>query len=153
MKRVSASVMILLLAAAAAWAGPAGTGSEIRVFSDSLRIKDQSGVVEFEGQVRVYLQGAEMGCDRLVVLTSENNPAVVLSGTASGHVVIERGEDRVEAGEARFDLEKETVDLTGSPRLQRGQTSISAERILYRLDDGTASFLGPVKAVFAGEGK
>ena len=150
MKYVPASVMILLMAVSMVWAQTAETGKEVRILSDSLLIMDRSGVVQFEGQVRVQLKGAKLSCDHLVVRTSEEDPSIVLSGTATGHVVMEHGGDRVEAGEARFDLESSTVDLKGSPRLLRDRTTISAERIVYLISEGTATFHGPVKAVFPG---
>lgn len=149
MKHGFAAAMFLLLTCVTAWAQPVDM-EEVRIFSESLRIMDRSGIVEFEGPVRVEVRGVEVSCDHLVVNTSQNDPMIVLSGTATGNVVMVRGEERVEAGKARFDLEKETVELTGSPRLVKGQTIIGAERIIYLLREGTATFQGPVRAVFPG---
>ena len=150
MKYVPASVMILLMAVSMVWAQTAETGKEVRILSDSLLIMDRSGVVHFERHDRDQINGANLNCHHLDVLTNEEDPSIVLSGTATGHVVMEHGGDRVEAGEARFDLESSTVDLKGSPRLLRDRTTISAERIVYLISEGTATFHGPVKAVFPG---
>jgi lipopolysaccharide export system protein LptA len=142
--RLSIALFLLIVAATA----QAVEGEEVRIFSESLRIAEQSGTVEFEGKVRIEIRGAAVVCDHLIVRTSENDPSDVLSGTATGGVVVERGEDRVQADEAHLDLVADTVELTGSPSLSRGQTVISARKIVYRLDEGTATFLGPVMATF-----
>lgn len=147
MTRSTVILLALLMFGSPGWAQP-DKGQGIRIFSDSLRITDQTGVIQFDGNVRVQLAEATLTCDRLTVRTSEQDPSQVLSGTAMGRVVMERGQERVEAGEANFDLEKATVDLTGSPSLLKGRTTIQAERIIYMLNEGTAEFHGPVKAVF-----
>ena len=149
MKHGFAAIIFLILTCVSAGAQPVDM-EEVRVFSESLKIVERSGIVEFEGPVRVQVRGVEVSCDHLVVNTSQNDPLVVLSGTATGNVVVVRGEERVEAAEARFDLERETVELTGSPRLIKGPTIIGAEKIIYLLSEGTATFQGPVRAVFPG---
>ena len=121
----------------------------VKIQSDSLRIMDQSGEIQFEGQVRVDLEGARLTCERLLLQTTGEDPPEVLRGTATGGVVIIRGSDRVTAERARFDLRDGTVELSGSPRLERGDATISARRILYRLDEGTADFEGGVRAEFS----
>jgi lipopolysaccharide transport protein LptA len=151
MRSITALLLVFMLCSPG-WAQP-DRGDGIRIFSDSLRIMDQTGMIHFEGNVKVQLTEAVLTCDRLTVRTSEQDPSKVLSGKASGSVVMERGQEKVEAGEALFDLEKDTVELTGSPSLLKGRTTIQAERIVYMLDEGTAAFHGPVKAVFLTEGE
>lgn len=152
MTRSALIVLILFLLVSPGWAQPEDSDG-VRIFSDSLRIMDQTGIIQFEGNVRILLKEATMTCDRLTVHTSEEDPSQVVSGTASGTVTMVRGEEKVQAGEAYFDLEKAIVDLTGSPSLFKGRTTIQAERIVYSLDEGTAQFLGTVKAVFLTEGE
>lgn len=152
MKRPFLVLIILLVFVLPAWAQP-DNDDGIRIFSDSLRIMDQTGVIQFEGNVRIQMKDATLTCDRLTVRTSEQDPSQVVSGTAVGGVSMERGEERVQAGEAHFDLDEAMVELTDSPSLIRGKATIQAERILYSLEEGTAQFHGPVKAVFQTEGK
>jgi lipopolysaccharide transport protein LptA len=150
MRRLTAAALILLILGSPGWAATEGQEGEVRIFSDSLRIMDKTGEVQFEGSVKVQLSGTTLTCDRLIVNTSAEDPSKVVSGTATGKVVMERGQERIEAGEARFDLRSSTVDLTGSPVLFKGSTTIHAERIVYLLEEGTATFDGPVRAVFTG---
>jgi lipopolysaccharide transport protein LptA len=152
-RHLIAATVILLNLGSLALSQPLDEG--IRILSDSLKIRDQTGVVQFEGNVLVKISGASMTCDQLTVHTSKEDASKVLSGTAIGRVVVvmEREEDRVEAEEARFDLETATVELVGSPRLFRGKTTIQAERIVYLLEEGTATFHGSVRAVFTAAGE
>jgi len=152
MKRLAVIFQILLVLTSPVWSGADDSG-EVRILSDSLKMMDQTGVIQFEGSVRIQLKEATLTCDRLTVRTDESDPSRVVSGVAAGNVLMVRGEERVEAGEARFDLVKGTVDLTGSPSLLKGRTTIQAERIIYSLEQGTAEFLGPVRAVFLAEGE
>lgn|GEM_PF-5981809 len=123
-------------------------GKGIRIQSESMRALDQSGEIRFQGQVRVDLEGTRMECDRLDLQISEGDPPEVYQGTATGNVLIVHGKDRVIADEARFDLREGTVELSGTPRLERGDATITARRILYRLQEGTADFQGQVEAEF-----
>jgi lipopolysaccharide transport protein LptA len=153
MKRLIVGAMILTMFSSPGWTQTAGEGDVVKIFSDSLQIMDRTGQVQFEGNVRAELSETILSCDKLFVRTSERDPSKVTSGMASGNVVMVRGQERIEAQEARFDLESATVDLTGSPRLLKGKTTILAERIVYMLDEGTAVFHGPVSAVFVAEGE
>jgi lipopolysaccharide export system protein LptA len=91
-------------------------------------------------------------CDILIVHADETDASKILSGETSGNVVMIRGNDRVEAREAVFDLETGKVELTGTPRLTRGETTIEGEKIVYLIEEGTASFFGPVRALFKAPG-
>ncbi len=124
-------------------------GEGVQISSDKLRIEERSGAVYFEGNVQVQLAEGALSCDLLTVRTSKEDPSVVREGEATGNVVLERGPDRVLAGKAIFDLVKGSVELTGDPQLTRADSTITAKSITYSLDEGTASFEGPVKAVFS----
>jgi lipopolysaccharide transport protein LptA len=138
------TLLLILFLTAPAWAADAG----VEVSSDTLRIEERSGVVFFEGNVHVRLADATLTCDLLTVRTLLDDPSSVREGEASGNVVLERGDDRIEAGKAVFDLVGGKVEMTGSPRLTRADSIITARRVTYFLEDGTASFEGPVKAIF-----
>ncbi len=145
MRSIASSLLLLILfLTVPAWGADAG----VEVNSDNLRIEERSGVIHFEGNVHVRLADAALTCDLLTVRTSQNDPSSVREGEASGNVVLERGGDRIEAGKATFDLVGGKVELIGRPRLTRADSTITSRRITYSLEDGTASFEGPVKAVF-----
>ena len=143
-----AAVLSMCLATAA-WAAP---DKDVTVHSDSLRIQERTGDIRFEGNVEVWMEGVVLSCDLLTVQTDSADSSKVMSGQAAGNVVLVRGTDRVESQEAVFDLEAGNIELTGAPRMIREETTIEAERIVYSVEKGLASFFGPVRALFKATG-
>ena len=123
------------------------------ISSSSLQLQERQGDIRFEGNVEGRMSDIVLNCDLLTVRTDTADPSKILSGKATGNIVLTKGADRVEATEADFDLEKGQVVLSGVPRLTREDTTIEAERIIYSIDDGTASFKGPVRALFKSPGE
>ena len=144
----TAAVLIMCLTTAA-WAAPE---KGVTVRSNSLQIQEKTGDIRFEGEVEVRMAEVVLTCDILTVHVDETDASKILSGETSGNVVMTRGNDRIEAREAVFDLEAGKVELTGTPRLTRGETTIEGEKIVYWIKDGTAFFSGPVKALFKAPG-
>ena len=140
----TAAVLIMCLATSA-WAA---SDKGVTVRSNSLQIQEKTGEIRFKGEVEVRMDEVVLGCDLLTVYTDDADPSQILSGEASGNVVMTRGQDRVEAQKAVFDLEAKSVQFTGVPRLTREETTIEAEKIVYSIEEGTASFSGPVRALF-----
>ena len=142
---VYAAAVVITLLTTAAWAA---SDNGVTVNSDSLQIQEKTGDIRFEGKVEVRIADVVLSCDFLTVHADEADTSRVVSGKASGNVVLTRGTDRVEAQEAVFDLEAGDVQLTGVPRLTREETTIEAEKIIYSIAEGTVSFSGPVRALF-----
>jgi lipopolysaccharide export system protein LptA len=130
----------------------AASGEEVTVSSDSLQIQEKTGDIQFEGKVEVRMGDVVLNCDFLTVHADDADTSRILSGEASGNVVMTREGDRVEAREAYFDLEAGNVQLTGVPRLIREDATIEAEKIVYSIEEGTVSFSGPVRALFKAPG-
>lgn len=143
------AAVIMVFFTATAWAA---SDKAFTVTSTSLQIQEKTGDISFEGKVEVRTAEIVLHCDLLVVQTDKADPSKILSGMASGNVVLIRGNDRVKAEEAVFDLEAGKVELTGVPQLIREETTIEAEKIVYSIEEGTASFQGPVKALFKAVG-
>lgn len=139
-----AAVLIMCLATA----GWAASDKGVTVRSNSLQINEKTGDIRFEGEVEVRMAEVVLRCDLLIVHADDADPSKIFSGEASGNVVMIRGNDRVEAQEAVFDLKAGNVELTGAPRLIREEATIEAEKILYSIEKGTAFFSGPVRALF-----
>lgn len=139
------AVALIMCLAAVSWAAPE---EKVSVRSNSLQLQEKQGDISFEGDVEVRMSQIVLNCDLLTVRSAAGDPSRILSGKASGNVVLTRGSDTVKASTAVFDLEKGQVILSGVPRFTREETTIEAQEIVYSIDDGTASFTGPVKAVF-----
>jgi lipopolysaccharide export system protein LptA len=142
---VYAAAVVIICFGTAVWAA---SEKGVTVKSNSLQIQDKTGDIRFEGKVEVRMADIVLSCDLLTVHADDMDTSRILSGEASGNVVMTRGSDRVEAQEAVFDLEAGNVQLTGVPRFTREETTIEAEKIVYSIEEGTASFSGPVRAIF-----
>jgi len=130
----------------------AASDRNVTVHSNSLQILEARGDIRFEGAVEVRMAEIVLICDLLTVHTDNTDTSRIISGEASGNVVMTWGNDRIEAREAVFDLDAGTVEITGVPRLTREETTIEAEKIIYSMEEGTASFSGPVRAFFKATG-
>jgi len=146
---VSAAAILIMCLAPTAWAASA---RDVTVRSNSLQMQEKTGDVRFEGEVEVRMDEVVLNCDLLTVHADTTDPSNILSGVATGSVVMTRGSDTVNAQKAVFDLETGNVELTGAPRLTREETTIEAEKIVYSITKGTASFSGPVRALFKAPG-
>lgn len=146
--RYVAAVVIVFLTATA-WAA---SDESITVNSTSLQFQEKTGEIRFEGQVEVRMAELVLNCDLLIVKADKTDPSKILSGKASGNVVLTMGNDSVQAQEAVFDLDAGRVELTGTPRLFREEAIIEATRIVYSIEEGSASFQGPVRALFKAAG-
>ena len=131
----------------------AASDRSVSISSSSLQLQEKQGDIRFEGNVEVRMSDIVLNCDLLTIRSDTAEPSKILSGKASGNVVLTKGADRVEATEADFDLEKGQVVLSGVPRLSREETIIEAEKIIYSIEEGTASFQGPVRALFKSPGE
>jgi lipopolysaccharide export system protein LptA len=141
--------VLAMCLAPAAWAASA---KGVTVRSNSLKIQEKTGDIQFQGEVEVRMAEVVLNCDLLTVHADAADPSKILSGEASGNVTMTRGSDTVIAQKAVFDLEAGNVELTGVPRLTREETTIEAETIVYSIAEGTASFSGPVRALFKAPG-
>ena len=143
------AAIIMVFFTATAWAA---SDKNVTVSSTTLQIQEKTGDIRFEGKVEVRTAEIVLYCDLLIVQTDKTDPSKILSGMASGNVLLTRGNDRVKAEKAVFDLEAGKVELTGVPQLTREEATIEAEKIVYSIEEGTVSFQGPVRAIFKAVG-
>jgi lipopolysaccharide export system protein LptA len=66
----------------------------------------------------------------------------VRSMTASGNVTVVQKDRKAVAGQALFDNDKRTLTLTDNPRLSQGSDVMTADTMVFYLDDGRSEFLG-----------
>jgi lipopolysaccharide export system protein LptA len=83
--------------------------------------------------------------DRLIA-TFDPTEHTLSQVNQSGAFRFEQGEQRAFADNARYETRTEVVTLTGHPRVEDGQTSARADRILLDTDESTAEGLGHVQS-------
>ncbi len=122
---------------------------DLRIQSESMVIDESSGNIKFHGNVTLRKDSITISCDDLTLFSSESEPDSIARVIALGNVVFMMEDDSIHSERAEFDLENSRVVLTGKTLFKRGTERISANRIIYNLDTGTASFSGSVDAVIS----
>ncbi len=143
--RLAPTLLALLLLPALA----AAAEEPLAITADSLVIEQGGAVIRFEGKVTVKRGDLSLACARLVLRTADGDPARVRTGEGEGGVVLTRAGDRAESERITFDLEAGRAVFIGTPRLFRGKDIVRSTEIVYLLNDGKATFRGPVEALFS----
>ena len=155
----------VLFAACALLAGPAASqqgvsisfgqslrldGSAIEVTADHLQVDQTSGATEFSGNVLAvqdemrisaqsirieYAVGARAGTQRIGRLV------------ASGGVTMVTPEEALEAREAIYSLEAQTLEMSGEVMLVQGNNMLSGDRFVADLEAGTGRMIGRVRTI------
>ncbi|MFN4099912.1 MAG: LptA/OstA family protein [Pararhodobacter sp.] len=125
-------------------------GSAIEVTADQLEVDQTTGATEFSGNVLAvqddmrisaqsirleYSAGAREGTQRISRLV------------ASGGVTMVTPEEALEAQEAIYSLESQTLEMVGEVMLVQGSNMLSGERFIADLQAGTGRMIGRVRTI------
>jgi lipopolysaccharide transport protein LptA len=126
--------LFLVAAPAATAAGDASLKGEAQVNADRLRVDHEHRRAEFEGNVRALYGGVALTCDRMVVTYGDGGEVKTL--TATGKVVVTRGDIRATAKTATLRARGGVLVLEGAPVLVKGTYRLSGSRIRVSLESG-----------------
>ena len=107
-----------------------------------LEVQDRENRVILSGSVIVSQAGLTVRSDRMVVNYDDSGALDVTRITATGGVVVTRGNDRASGGTAVYDLGSRIITMAGNVRLSRGNDNLSGGRLVINLDSGVASIDG-----------
>lgn len=153
--------------AAAAGAGPAraevGAGYDtslpIEITADSLEVQQEAQIAVFRGNVDAVQGDLNLRADQLIVhyrTNSENQNSISLI-EANGNVFLSSPTEMAQGENGVYDIDADTIVLTGSVVLIRGDNVIRGERLEIDLATGRSRVLsgglegggdGRVKALF-----
>lgn len=118
------------------------TDNSTRVVSDKMVAQQESGVVEFIGNVKVTRTDGTITSDSLQIFFDESadeeqKESKIKKIIADGHVEFISGERRAVSDRAVYTLDDEVLILTGkAPRLWTGKNFVSGKKItLFRKTD------------------
>ena len=111
-----------------AFSGMQDTDKPIQIESDRLEVKDKAGIALFTGNVQV-VQGS-------TILKAKHLKVVYVKGgkgpsgnlkylEASGKIAVRSGDQRVTADKGEFNMEKQTVKLSGDVIITQGSSVVS----------------------------
>ena len=126
-------------------------GSALEVTADQLNVDQATGATEFSGNV-LAVQG-EM---RISAQSLRLEYAGSGSGTgsqrigrliASGGVTMTTPDEALEAREAIYSLQAQSLEMTGAVMLVQGQNMLSGERFVADLRSGSGQMFGRVRTI------
>ena len=124
----------------------------IEITSESLEVSQSDGTVIFSGDVLIT-QGALRLSATKVLVTYDNDTAMIATINASDGVVLVSGAEAAEAEDAEYDVQSRTVLMSGNVVLMQGNFALSAQQMRIDLKDGSAQMIGRVKTVLQPKSK
>jgi lipopolysaccharide export system protein LptA len=124
-----------LLTSFAVMAGEKGAArDEAEVTASRLKVDHEKRRAEFEGNVKAVYGALTLRCDKMSLTYDEEGG--VASLTASGKVVVTRGDTRATAKTATLETGTGLLILEGDPVLVRGDNRLEGKRIRVYLKSG-----------------
>ena len=120
--------------------------ARIEITSESLLVSETEGTVLFSGDVVISQGEIELSAKKVMV-TYNNETAIIIKINASDGVRLISGSDAVEADGAQYNVQAGTVLMSGNVVLVQGAFALSAKQMSIDLNDGTAQMIGRVKTI------
>lgn len=126
------------------------TGRRLEVTSDTLEVDQESGVTTFSGNVLAVHDALRLGADRIRIEygpgSGEQQRRIRLLA-ASGDVTLVTEHEAVEAQEAIYSLEAQTLDMRGDVVFVQGSNVLSGDHFTANLRTGTGRMQGRVRTI------
>jgi lipopolysaccharide export system protein LptA len=120
----------------------------VEVTADNLNIDQTNGQAVFAGNVIVVQGDLRMAAGQVqVTYSNTEGDSRVTAVTASGGVLVTRGEDAAEGAEARYDIENGLLVMSGNVLVTQGATAISGDRLTVNMETGNGTVDGRVRTV------
>ena len=125
----------------------------IEVTADSLTVDQTTGEAVFTGNVIVNQGDMRMSAAAVrVVYATDDGEQDVREVIATGGVLVTRGSDAAEGGQARFDVASSLLTLSGDVLVTQGQTAIAGDSMVVNMTTGNGSVDGRVRTTLGGTG-
>ncbi|MFM7347874.1 MAG: LptA/OstA family protein [Erythrobacter sp.] len=105
-------------------------------------LDDRANRAIFSGGVIVNQADLRMQSDRVLVDFSDGGQLEIQRITATGGVVVTRGDERATGDNAVYDLNRRIITMAGNVRLRRGTDNLNGGRLTIDLDSGVSTVDG-----------
>lgn len=105
-------------------------------------LDDRANQVIFSGGVIVNQAGLRIQSDRMLVNFTDAGQLEIQRITATGGVVITRGDERASGDNAVYDLNRRIITMAGNVALRRGTDTLNGGRLVIDLDSGLSTIDG-----------
>ncbi|MDA3859054.1 MAG: LptA/OstA family protein [Roseovarius sp.] len=121
----------------------------IQVVSDELQMDQNVNTAMFAGNVDVEQGDLKLNSATVLVeygmIEGSSKPNQIIRLTASGGVTITSPTETAEAADAVYTIATREIVMTGDVLVTQGLNTVSGERMVVYLDDGTAEMQGRVR--------
>ena len=122
----------------------------IEVTSDGLTVDQTTGEAVFTGNVIVVQGDLRMAAGSVRVVYASGGNQDVREVIATGGVLVTRGSDAAEGGQARFDVASSLLTLSGNVLVTQGPTAIAGDSMVVNMRTGSGSVDGRVRTTLGG---
>ena len=105
-------------------------------------LDDRANQVIFSGGVIVNQADLRIQSDRMLVNFTDGGSLEIQRITATGGVVITRGDERASGDNAIYDFNRRIITMAGNVRLRRGTDTLSGGRLVIDLESGLSTVDG-----------
>ncbi|AHM03428.1 Protein-glutamate methylesterase family protein [Roseibacterium elongatum DSM 19469] len=120
----------------------------VEVTANSLTIDQTTGEAVFDGNVLVVQGDLRMAAGRVRVLYSDSTGRnEVQEVVATGGVLVTRGADAAEGGEARYNVATAVLTMRGDVLVTQGGTAVAGDQLVVNMRTGNGSVDGRVRTV------
>lgn len=105
-------------------------------------LDDKANQVIFSGGVIVNQADLRLQSERMLVNFTDAGQLEIQRITATGGVVITRGDERASGDNAVYDFNRRIITMAGNVRLRRGTDTLNGGRLVIDLDTGVSTVDG-----------
>ena len=105
-------------------------------------LDDRNNQVIFSGGVIVNQSDLRIQSDRMLMNFSDSGNLEIQRITATGGVVITRGDERASGDNAVYDFGRRIITMAGNVRLRRGTDTLNGGRLVIDLNSGLSTVDG-----------
>ena len=110
--------------------------------ADRIELQDRANRVVLSGNVEIEQAGLTMRAARTLVSYDDSGNLRIDRITATGGVVVTRGNERARGGTAIYDFNRRVITMAGDVSLKRGNDTLNGGRLVIDLASGLSSVDG-----------
>ena len=126
------------------------SGQQLEVTADLLEVEQESGITTFSGNVLAVQDTLRLGAGQMRIEygpASDGEGQRIRTLIASGGVTLVTEHEAVEAREALYSLDAQTLEMTGEVVFVQGSNVLSGDRFTADLRAGTGRMQGRVRTI------
>jgi lipopolysaccharide export system protein LptA len=118
------------------------SNAPVDVAADRIELQDRQNRVILSGNVVINQANLRLTSARTLVNYSDAGSLQINRITATGGVVVTRGDERASGETAIYDFDRRIITMAGNVRLRRGSDTLNGGRLVIDLRSGVSSVDG-----------